>query len=86
MGVVVARALNGSFADVSRHFSLSAGQVLRLKNTIREINVISGCAWVSYAGQDMVLKAGDRASFELDHDIPVISAVGESSLLFNASK
>jgi hypothetical protein len=78
--------MNGNFADVSRHFSLSAGQVLRLKKTIREINIISGCAWVSYAGQDMVLEAGDRASFALNHDVPVISAVGQSSLLFNASK
>jgi hypothetical protein len=86
MGVVVARALNGSFADVSRHFSLSAGQVLRLKKTIREINIISGCAWVSYAGHDMVLNAGDRAAFAQNHEVPVISALGKSPLLFNASK
>ena len=86
MGEVVARAINGGFADESRHFRLSAGQVLRLKNTIRVINIISGCAWVSYAGEDMVLKAGDQASFPLKHDVPVISSVGQSSLLFNASK
>ena len=84
MGAVI--AMNGNFTDVSRHLSLTAGQVLRLKKTIREINIISGCAWVSYAGQDMVLEAGDRASFALNRDVPVVSAVGQSPLIFDAAK
>ena len=86
MGAVIATKMNGRFADSSRHFSLSAGQVLRLKNTIREITVISGRAWVSYAGRDMILNPGDRAYFAVNHDVPVISPLGNSALHFNASR
>ncbi len=85
MSAMVVTAIGSNISEVSRRLSLSAGQVLRLKNSIREIYVISGCAWVSYAGQDIVLNAGERTSFTPNRDIPVISAVGTAPLLFDAS-
>lgn len=78
--------VNTNISNISRGLSLSAGQVLRLKNTVREIKVISGCAWVSYAGQDILVGAGERTAFVLNRDFPVVSALGNSPLLFDASR
>ena len=86
MNAMVVKSTASNFSDVSRRFSLSAGQVLRLKNTVREISVLSGCAWVSYNGQDIVLGAGEQTRFELNRDVPVISALSTAPLLFETSR
>jgi hypothetical protein len=86
MGAVIVNSFGSGVSEVSRRLSLSVGEVLRLKRSIREIYVISGCAWVSYAGRDILLNAGDRTAFTSNQDVPVISAVGTSPLLFDASR
>jgi hypothetical protein len=86
MNTVVASTFKANVSEVSRHLNLAAGQVLRLKDTTREIKIISGVAWVSYAGEDIVLNAGEHTHFSPNRDIPVISAMGNTPLLFDASR
>jgi hypothetical protein len=64
-----------------RHFTIVRGEARRLPNTFRQFKVLSGCAWVSFGGKDSILIPGDTASFDLDADIAVISAMGHSPLV-----
>jgi hypothetical protein len=66
---------------VMRHFTIVRGEVWRLPNMFRQFKVLSGCAWVSFGGKDTILILGDTASFDLDADIAVISAMGHSPLV-----
>ncbi len=64
-----------------RYYTIGRGEARRLPKTFREFKVLSGCAWVSFAGEDSVLIPGDTASFDLNADIAVISAMGHSPLV-----
>lgn len=66
---------------IMRRFTIVRGEVRRLPNTFHHIKVITGCAWVSYAGQDMILIPGETAEFNLHADFPVISAMGHIPLV-----
>ena len=66
---------------IMRRFTIVRGETRRLPNTFRHIKVVNGCAWVSYAGQDMILIPGDTAEFNQNADFPVISAMGHTPLV-----
>jgi hypothetical protein len=64
-----------------RNFTIVRGEARKLPNTFRQFKVLSGCAWISFAGKDSILIPGDMASFDLDADSAVISAMGHSPLV-----
>ncbi len=68
-----------------RHFTIGRGEARRLPKTFRQFKVLSGCAWVSFAGEDCILIPGDTTSFDLDADIAVISAMGHSPLVIEVA-
>ncbi len=69
----------------ARRFTMVRGEARRLPNTFRQFKVVSGCAWVSFAGEDCILIPGDTTSFDLDADIAVISAMGHSPLVIEVA-
>lgn len=65
-------------------FVLCAGEVLRLPRCPVIIRVLSGTAWITHAGRDIVLESGGALALEGAGDCPLISAVGKDALLFEA--
>ena len=68
----------------ARQFTMVRGEAQRLPYTFLQFKVLSGCAWVSFAGEDSILIPGDTASYDLNADIAVISAMGHSPLVIEA--
>ncbi len=68
----------------TRQYTLVRGEARRLPKTFRQFKVLSGCAWVSFAGKDSILIPGDTAAYDLNTDIAVISAMGHVPLVIEA--
>jgi hypothetical protein len=60
---------------------LYRGEVYRLPPACRRVRVRSGAAWVSFAGQDLVLACGEEARFVPGKDFAVVSPVGPNPLI-----
>jgi hypothetical protein len=85
----VARALHGS--NLSRpaeeplhalRVALLYGEELSLPSASRQLQVLSGRAWVSFAGEDYILGSGECLDMIEGKDKAIISAVGGEALFF----
>ena len=89
------RKFNSFTKPIKRHpkfltsctFTLRKGELFRISSTIQEVKVLSGLAWLTVAGKDIILQAGEKASIRSDKDIALVSALGEGdvSLVLTAS-
>ena len=61
---------------------LVAGEALRLPLSSMTVGVLSGTAWVTQAGTDILLQAGARLDLSSAADSAVVSAVGTVPMLF----
>ena len=61
--------------------ALRRGEVLRLPR-LQNVRVLSGRAWVSYAGIDYVVEPSCRLGLGRSKESAVVSALGEGGLLF----
>jgi hypothetical protein len=53
----------------------------RLSPTCQNIQILSGTAWVTIAGEDVILTQGEKASILPTKDVIVVSAVGAIPLV-----
>ena len=68
-----------------RQFTLASGNVWRLTDRFREIRVLSGCAWVSFAGEDTILTMGDRFTIQPGKGFAVVSPMGDRPAVVEVS-
>jgi hypothetical protein len=66
----------------SNCYRLEEGAVKALSAVNQSVFVVSGCAWITVNGQDMVVSAGQRAALFPEAYPPVISAVGGGALVY----
>jgi hypothetical protein len=66
---------------ISLRLALYANEVARLPETCRGVTVREGQAWVTVAGQDRILGAGDHAAFEPDRYPAIVTALGGTPLI-----
>jgi len=50
----------------------------------REIKVLSGVAWITVAGQDIILICGKTATLALNKDEALVSAINDAPLILEA--
>lgn len=62
------------------HFTLEKSEVFRVPSGCRDIHVVSGIAWITVAGKDMILRPGEKASLSSNQDSAVISPLGNVPL------
>lgn len=74
---------NPKFA-VPCHFTLQNGEVFRLPSPCREIKVLSGVAWITVAGEDIILICGKTATLALNKDEALVSALNDAPLILEA--
>jgi hypothetical protein len=69
-------------AQRSVRLHLAPGEVCRLARGLRSVRVLFGTGWIAYSGHDLLLRAGERASFATRRgDLALLSGVGVEPLL-----
>jgi len=61
--------------------TLEPSEVHRLNPVPSGIRVLSGVAWITWKGEDIVLNAGQVIRFSPGRSNPIISAVGQGTLV-----
>ncbi|MEP7286621.1 MAG: DUF2917 domain-containing protein [Chloroflexota bacterium] len=68
----------------STQFVLQKGDArsIPLQSTSRVLYILSGCVWITYKGEDTILRAGEEMLLTPANDHIVISAEGRASASF----
>jgi hypothetical protein len=66
---------------ISAQFTLRNGDVFRVPYTSNEIHVLSGSAWLTIAGEDIILNAGEKIILPSKQDSALLSALGNEPLI-----
>lgn len=61
-------------------FTIEKGEVFRIPSTCQEIQVLAGVAWLTAAGKDIILSAGEKASLLSHEETILLSALGNVPL------
>ncbi|BCL38227.1 hypothetical protein [Nostoc sp. MS1] len=69
-------------AEWPRLITLTYNQSFRIPQSVDELEVLSGCAWITVAGQDIVLIKKQIASIPQSKDGVIISSVSQEPLVF----
>jgi hypothetical protein len=77
----VERAVSATTPSVLR-LVLLPGETLRIPRTYASITALSGTAWITRGGKDILLTSGERCELRAARDCTVISAIGSEALLF----
>jgi len=68
-------------ANVILRLVLYRGEVYRLPPAGRGVRILKGRAWVSHAGQDILLARGDEAHLAAGQGLTLVSTVGCAPLI-----
>ena len=63
------------------HIILMENEVYRLPQSHREIQVLSGMAWITLDKQDLILQSSEKASLPPSKNFAVISALNNMPLI-----
>ena len=69
------------FQIIPRRFILENGEVFRINHFYQEFQVLSGVAWVTLEGKDLILHSGEKLKFESKKAVAIISALGKKQLI-----
>jgi hypothetical protein len=61
---------------------LEPGEILSIARRGQTLHVVSGCAWITFDGQDMTLLAGQEMVLEPGADAAVVSALESEPLVY----
>jgi hypothetical protein len=61
--------------------TLENAEVVRVPQGCRELQVLSGTAWMTVDRQDIILLSGDKASLPSNKDFAIVSALGNAPLI-----
>ncbi len=67
---------------------LATGDVYRVPRHIRQLRIVSGQAWISFAGHDILLAPGQQMTFttRTPNDIALVSSLDRAPLVFETAK
>lgn len=73
--------VKSNFQIMPRRFILENGEVFRINHFYSEFQVLSGVAWVTIEGKDLILHCGEKLKFESKQAVAIISALGKKQLI-----
>lgn len=74
--------MTASCSDSVLRLILYNREVYRLRRSDKQIQVLSGIAWVTISGEDLVLTQGEQISFRPQRHIPaIVSPLGRDPLV-----
>lgn len=62
-------------------FILEKGKVFRVPSACQQLHVLSGIAWLTVAGEDIILTAGEKVSLDSNQGFAILSVLGEVPLI-----
>jgi hypothetical protein len=65
---------------------LYKGEVFRLPQRFKEIQILSGRAWLTMNGKDILVEAGQKVSLATGKDIALISTVRDVPVVLEARR
>lgn len=69
---------NGNLKSViPLRFTLEKDEIFRFSSEYQEFKVLSGVAWITIEGRDLILHSGEKAELESHKDMAIISALGK---------
>jgi hypothetical protein len=68
-------------APAPLRFVLLAGEALRVPRACASVSVLSGSAWITLGGRDIVLSPGEARTFDAAREKVIVSALGAVPLL-----
>ena len=77
-----ARSVPARRARIPLRFALYSGELLRIPRDRQHLHVLSGTAWISVAGMDVVACPGKCAKLVRTQYPALVSALGGQPLLF----
>jgi hypothetical protein len=66
---------------VAHQFTLKKGELFRVPSGSKELHVLSGKAWITVAGEDIILNSGEKASLASNQGFAILSALGNMPLI-----
>lgn len=72
--------VNQKFLE-SQLITLKKGEVFQVALEIQELHVLSGTAWVTIDGKDIILNSGEKAVVSSIQDFAILSALGNMPLV-----
>lgn len=76
-----AKKIKGDSQIMPRRFTLGNGEVFRIPHAYQEFQVLSGIAWLTIGGRDLILHSGEKIELELKKDVAIISPLGNMRLM-----
>lgn len=61
--------------------TLKKNEVVRVPLAAQKVQILSGTAWITVAGEDIILQAGEKAALPSQQDFAVLSALGDAPLI-----
>lgn len=77
-------SLNSNKFVFTRIFNLYEHEVFRIPSAYREVQVLSGVAWITVAGEDIILSYKEKASLALNKDEAIVSSLSDIPLILAA--
>lgn len=62
-------------------FTLGNGEVFRIPHIYQEFRVLSGIAWLTIGGRDLILHSGGKIVFESKQDVAIVSPLGKMRVI-----
>ena len=75
------KKVKGNSQVTPRRFTLGNGEVFRIHHAYQELQVLSGIAWLTIGGRDLILHSGEKVEFESKKDVAIISPLGNMRLI-----
>ena len=81
VAITQAPQANSKMAAAMLRLVLYQHELCRLPPKCRSIRVLAGQAWVTLAGEDLILAAGEKVQFVPTKDFALVSALGSFPLI-----
>ncbi|HEY9671068.1 MAG TPA: DUF2917 domain-containing protein, partial [Waterburya sp.] len=66
---------------IQTQLTLKKNEVIRVPLAAQKVQVLSGTAWITVAGEDILLQAGEKAALPSQRNFAVLSALGDVPLI-----
>lgn len=84
LGALVRRFQSDLYTLVPARLTLNPGEIFRIPVVCKELQIVSGVAWISVAGKDIILNAGETVSLADSDEVAILSALGDEPLSLEA--
>lgn len=66
---------------VSVQYTLEKDKILRVPSACQQLHILSGMAWLTVAGEDIILTPGETVLLDSNQGCAILSVLGEVPLL-----